>query len=346
MMSTSARKDDHLHIALERDVSFSETTTGLEAFSFVHQALPEMDLEDIDTSTTFLGHRLSFPLLIASMTGGTPQTGVVNQALAEAAQAAGIGMGLGSTRAMLEDPSVVETFQVRNSAPDVLLLANLGAVQLNYGYTVEDCRRLVDLTGADALYLHLNPLQETLQPEGNTHFSDLVRRIESVCAALPVPVVVKEVGGGLSPRTARLLVDAGVAALDVAGAGGTSWSQVEMHRLASSADREVAASFRDWGIPTAASIRMVRGVDPAIPLVASGGLTTGIDIAKSIALGADVASLATPILRAALESPEALLSKIAVLRRQLCIAMFLTASRNIQALKRAELIAARPRGDA
>lgn len=341
-MNTSTRKSDHLRITSEEDVSFAEATSGLEAYRFVHQALPEIDLDDVDTSTTLLGHHLSFPLLIASMTGGTPQAGQVNRTLAEAAQAAGIGMGLGSTRAMLEDPAVAETFQVRSIAPDVPLFANLGAVQLNYGYTVDDCMRLVALTEADGLYLHLNPLQETLQPEGNTRFAGLVQRIASVCAALPVPVIVKEVGGGLSSRVARLLCDAGVAALDVAGAGGTSWSQVELHRLTSPADREVAASFRDWGIPTAASIRMVRETDATITLLASGGLRTGTDIAKAIALGANAATMATPILRAALESPEALESRIRLLRRQLTITMFLTASPDIRALGRAELVSAQP----
>lgn len=344
-MSTGARKDDHLRIALERDVSFGNTTAGFEAYRFVHQALPEIDLTAVDTSTTFLGHRLAFPLLIASMTGGTPQTGEINRVLATAAQAAGIGMGLGSTRVILEDPSAATTFQVRRYAPDIALFANLGAVQLAHGVTVEDCARLVTLTGADGLILHLNPLQEILQREGDSRFADLLSRIEKVCTTLAVPVIVKEVGGGLSSRAARLLVDAGVAALDVAGAGGTSWSQVELHRLESPVDREVAASFRDWGIPTTTSIRMVRDVDAHIPLVASGGLTTGIDIAKAIALGADVAALASPILRVAIASPEALAAKIEVLKRQLTIAMFLTGSPDIVALKHAQLIASSPGGD-
>ncbi len=341
-MSTGARKDDHLRIALERDVSFGNTTTGFETYRFVHQALPELDLTAVDTSTTFLGHHLAFPLLIASMTGGTPQTGEVNRVLATAAQAAGIGMGLGSSRVILEDPSAAATFQVRAYAPDIALFANLGAVQLVHGVTVEDCAHLVELTDADGLILHLNPLQEVLQREGNTCFEGLLSRIEQVCTALPVPVVVKEVGAGLSPRAARLLVDAGVAALDVAGAGGTSWSQVELHRLESPVDREVAASFRDWGIPTTTSVRMVRDVDADIPLVASGGLVTGIDIAKAIALGADVAAMATPILRAASESPQALAAKFEVLRRQIAITMFLTGSPDITTLKRAQLIPTSP----
>lgn len=344
-MSTQARKDDHLRIALEDEVTFGETTSGFEAYRFVHQALPEMNLADVDTATTFLGHRLSFPLLIASMTGGTPKAGEVNRILATAAQAAGIGMGLGSTRVILEDPGAVTTFQVRRFAPDIALFANLGAVQLAHGVTVADCERLVALTGADGLILHLNPLQEVLQREGDTAFADLLSRIEAVCTALSVPVIVKEVGSGLSQRVARLLVDAGVAALDVAGAGGTSWSQVELHRLVAPVDREVAAGFRDWGIPTATSIRMVRDVDATIPLIASGGLTTGIDIAKAIVLGADVAALAAPILRAANESPEALATRIEALRRQFTITMFLTASPDVATLRRAQLIPSSSRSD-
>jgi isopentenyl-diphosphate delta-isomerase len=336
-METGARKDDHLRITMEEDVSFSRVGTGLEAYRFVHQALPEIDLDAVDTSTRFLGHWLSFPMLIASMTGGTTQTGHVNRLLAEAAQAAGIGMGLGSTRAMLEQPDVTNTYQMRKVAPDLVMFANLGAVQLNCGYTAEDCRRLVGLTEADGLYLHLNPLQEVLQAEGDTHFANLLQRIEEVCSALTVPVIVKEVGWGLSARVARLLINAGVSALDVAGAGGTSWSQVERFRLEDPVSREVAAGFRDWGIPTAESIKMVRSVDSHIPLAASGGLKTGIDIAKCLALGADVATVAAAILRAAIESPEALASRIEVLRRQLQIAMFATGCQDILALKQAEL---------
>lgn len=335
---TGARKDDHIRIALEEDVSFAGTTNGLEAYRFEHCALPELSLDEIDPSTEFLGHRLSYPLLIASMTGGTTQSATFNRILAEAAGAVGIGMGLGSTRVMLENPQVADTFQVRRYAPDILLLANLGAVQLNHGYDAEACRQLVDLTKADGLYLHLNPLQEALQPEGDTEFSGLLRRIEAVCKALPVPVIVKEVGWGLSTSIARRLIEAGVAALEVAGAGGTSWSQVEFHRLGASADREVAESFRNWGIPTAESLVQLRAMAPDLPLIASGGLRTGIEVAKCLALGADVAALAAVLLRAAAASPEALQERISIICRQLTIAMFVTGSAHIGALKTAPLV--------
>ncbi len=335
---TKLRKDEQVRINLEEDVAFDRVTTGLEHFRFLHQAAPECDLADVDTATDFLGHRLSFPLLIASMTGGTQWTGEINRVLAEAAQAMGIGMGLGSMRVVLEDPETAITFQVRRYAPNIVLLANLGAVQLNYGYGPDDCRRLVELVAADGLFLHLNPLQEALQPEGNTRFDGLLRRIEAVCRALEVPVIAKEVGAGLSERAARQLIDCGVAALDISGAGGTSWSQIEMHRGQDTVQREVAAAFRDWGIPTAQSLRMARAVAPDIPLVASGGLRTGLDIAKTLAFGADVTTMAGALLQAAAESSQALYDRLEIIRRQLTIAMFASGAPTIAQLKQTPLV--------
>lgn len=335
---TSTRKDDHIRINLEEDVSFDRLTTGFERYQFAHQTLPECDLVEVDTRTTFLGHDLAFPLLIASMTGGTEWAGRINRTLAEAAQTFGIGMGLGSMRTALESPETIPTFQVRKYAPDILLLANLGAIQLNYGYGPDECQRIVDLVEADGLFLHLNPLQEALQPEGNTHFSGLLNRIEAVCKVLEVPVIVKEVGGGMSERAARSLVDAGVAALDVSGAGGTSWSQVEMYRGQNTVQREVAAAFRNWGIPTAQSLQMARKAAPEIPLIASGGLHTGLDIGKAIALGADATTMAAAILRAAAESPQALHDRIEIIRRQLTVAMFAAGAPNVPTLKNTLLL--------
>jgi isopentenyl-diphosphate delta-isomerase len=336
-LKTGARKDDHIHINLEEDVSFNRTTTGLERYRFVHQALPEMDLDDVDTTTTFLGHRLAFPVMIGSMTGGTPRAGEINRILAESAATAGIGMGLGSTRAMLEDHDAAWTFQMRRYAPDIVLFANLGAVQLNYGYGIDACRTIVEQTEADGLFLHLNPLQEALQPEGDTNFSSLVSRIESVCKALTVPIIVKEVGWGMSSKVTRWLLDAGVAAIDVAGAGGTSWSQVEMHRSESRVQREVAASFRDWGIPTSEAILEARSISADVPLIASGGLRTGIDVAKCLALGADVATLAGVILRAADKGPKRLAEQIEILHRQLKVAMFVSGATTVAELHDVEM---------
>ncbi len=335
--STVRRKDDHIRINLEEDVTFAQLTTGLERYRFTHQALPELDLAEVDVRAAFLGKSLAFPLLIASITGGSEQTARLNQILAEAAQVYGLGMGLGSMRAALERPEMAWTFQVRKYAPDILLLANLGAVQLNYGYGPEHCQRAVELTAADGLILHLNPLQEALQPEGDTRFSGLLSKIEAVCRALEVPVIVKEVGWGLSEAAARRLCAAGVAALDVAGAGGTSWSQVELHRSQTEAQREVAATFREWGIPTAEAILRVRRAAAAIPLIASGGLRDGVQIAKALALGADLASMAAPLLRAAAQSPETLHMRLEIIRRQLQIAMFVAGAGNIAALKHTSL---------
>lgn len=332
------RKADHIRISLEEDVSFETLTSGFERYRFVHCALPEISLEAVDTAVVFLGKRLQAPLLISSMTGGTPQGREINRRLARAAQEAGIGMGLGSLRAALEDPTLAETYRVRDVAPDILLLANLGAVQLNYGYTVDHCRRAVEMVEADGLVLHLNPLQEALQPEGQTDFSGLLRKIEAVCRALEVPVIVKEVGWGLSADVARRLADAGVAALDVAGAGGTSWSQVEMYRAENGLQRAVAAAFRDWGIPTAEAVREVRQALPHIPIVASGGIRDGIQVAKAIALGATVCGVARPFLVAAAESAEAVAETAAVLITQLRVAMFAVGAPDLSALARAPLV--------
>ncbi len=326
------RKADHIRINLEEDVS-SWLSTGLERLHFVHQALPELDLDAIDLGVTLLGKRLRAPLLISSMTGGTEEARHINRRLAEAAQAAGIAMGLGSARAALEDPSLASTYQVRDLAPEILLLANLGAVQLNYGYTVDHCRRAVEMVEADGLVLHLNPLQEALQPEGDRNWANLLTKIEQVCRALPVPVVAKEVGWGISERAARQLAEAGVAAIDVAGAGGTSWSQVEMHRARDPLLARVATHFRDWGIPTAESIQMVRRGAPEMPIIASGGLRTGVDVAKAIALGATAAGMAGPFLRAAVHSTEAVLEFIEEVTLTLRVAMFGVGAADIASLQ-------------
>ncbi len=334
---TGQRKGDHLRINLDEDVSHP-TLTGLEQYHFVHRALPEMDLDQVDTCVIFLNRSLRAPLLISSMTGGTAEARQINARLAAAAQAAGIAMGLGSLRAALEDPQLADTYRVRPAAPDILLLANLGAVQLNYGYDASHCLRAVELVEADGLILHLNPLQEALQPEGNTRWAGLLKKIEAVCRTLPVPVIAKEVGWGISEETARQLADAGVAAIDVAGAGGTSWSQVERHRARDEVSRRVAALFHDWGIPTAESLLAVRRAAPNLPLIASGGLRHGLDVAKAVALGASLAGLAGPFLRAAATSSQAVADLIEELTRALRIAMFSVGANDIAALQSTPLI--------
>jgi isopentenyl-diphosphate delta-isomerase len=337
-MTVEQRKADHIRVNLEEDVSFDRLTVGFERYRFIHQALPELDLRQVDLGTTFFGKRLNAPVLISCMTGGTDQARQINRNLAIAAQHYGIPMGLGSQRAGIVHPEKADTFKVRDVAPDILLFANLGAVQFNYGFGLDECRRAVAMIEADALVLHLNPLQEAVQPEGDVDFSGLAKKIEAVCKQLEVPVIAKEVGWGISEQTARLLIDAGVAAIDVAGSGGTSWSQVEMYRAPTDLHQRVAAAFRDWGIPTSESIQMVRRAAPDIPIIASGGLRSGIDIAKAIALGAHLGGMAGPFLKAAAVSVEAVMETIEETIRVLRIAMFSAGAGDLAALQRTPLV--------
>jgi len=334
------RKLEHLKICLNHSVR-SATTTGLERYRLVHRALPEMALCDVDMRLRFLGRELAAPMLISAMTGGTELAQVVNLNLAAAAQALGLGMGLGSQRAGIEDEDLMDTYRVRRVAPDILLLANLGAVQLNYGYGPEQCLRAVEMIGADALVLHLNPLQEALQPGGNTDFGRLLDKIAEVCRRLSVPVMVKEVGWGLSAHDALLLVQAGVAGLDVAGAGGTSWSEVERRRSATPEAALVARAFAAWGNPTAEALIEVRDACPGLPLVASGGLTNGIEAAICLALGANVVGIGLRILHAATNSAEMVQRELQVILSQLRVAMFCTGARTLGDLDRSRLA---PRG--
>ena len=329
---TSSRKSDHILINLHEDVQ-SSLQTGFERYHFVHNAVPEIDLSQVDLQTTFMGKRLNAPLLISSMTGGTAQADNINAVLAEAAQEKGIAMGAGSQRAMIEEPSLAASMKLRKYAPDILLFANLGAVQLNYGFGIAECEQAVEMIEADALILHLNPLQEALQPEGDTRFAGLLEKIHDICRKLPVPVIAKEVGWGLSKEAANQLVESGVAALDVAGAGGTSWSQVEMHRAKSPGMATIAAAFLDWGIPTADSLVEIRESLPEIPLIASGGLRTGIDVAKCIALGADLGGIAGPLLKAAIQSTETVSDLLDQITSQIQVSMFATGTADIQALR-------------
>jgi len=333
-----SRKADHIRINLEEDVSFKQQTTGLEHYFFMHTALPEIDLAAVDTGTIIFGKRLQSPLLISSMTGGTEQARTINRILAEAAQEAGIAMGLGSQRAAIEDPGLAPTYQVRDVAPDIPLFANIGAVQLNYGYGLEQCRRAVDMIAADALILHFNALQEAVQPEGDGNFAHLLDQVAVVCRDLPVPVIAKEVGWGFSEQDARRLVEAGVAAIDVAGAGGTSWSQVEMYRAPTARHAQVAGAFVDWGIPTAVSLRYCRAVAPTLPVFASGGIKDGIDAAKCIALGANLVGFAGKFLKAADQAGVAgVLETAAILTDQLRVAMFASGAANLTALAQTPL---------
>jgi isopentenyl-diphosphate delta-isomerase len=337
-LSIQQRKADHIRINLEEDVGFPNLTTGLERFRFTHQALPEIALNDVDASICVFGKRLSAPILVSSMTGGTAQAQVINRNLAAAAQQRGLAIGLGSQRTGLERDGAAETFRVRDIAPDVLLFANLGAVQLNYGYTSDECRRAVEMIEADGLILHLNPLQEVLQAEGDHNWRGLLAKIEQVCYKLEIPVIAKEVGWGISEHSARRLINAGVSGIDVAGAGGTSWSQVEMHRAPTERLRRLAAAFADWGIPTAESLGIVRRVRaemarPELAIFASGGIRSGQEIAKCVALSADLAGLASPFLKRAVESADAVMEEMELLEMELRIAMFCSGAVDIEALR-------------
>jgi isopentenyl-diphosphate delta-isomerase len=323
-----------VRINLERDVSSKGLTAGFERWRFVNCALPEIDLDEVRTSTVFLGRTLSAPLLISCMTGGTEQAKAINLTLARVAQEHALAMGLGSARALLEDPELLETFDVRSAAPDVLLFANLGAVQLNKGYGVDECRRLLELLRADALVLHVNAIQEALQPEGDTCFRGLVDRIARVCERIDAPVIVKEVGWGIDPDTVHALFEAGVAAVDIAGAGGTSWSEVERYRIEEPWRAQVAEEFAGWGIPTADALAGARRERSNGLLIASGGIRSGMDFAKAIALGADLAGIAGPFLRAANAGPDAASALARELTQVLRVAMFGLGERTIHDLQR------------
>ena len=326
------RKADHIKINLEQDVR-STLTTGLENYHFTHEALPELDLNRIDTSLSLFGKKLQSPILISSMTGGTAEAETINLRLAEAAQETGIAMGVGSQRAAIEHPEQAKTFQVRKVAPDILLFANLGAVQLNYGYGIDQCKAAVDMIEADALILHLNPLQEAVQDAGDVNFAGLSKKIEEVCKKIEVPVIAKEVGWGISEKTAKLLADCGVSAIDVAGAGGTSWSQVEMHRAPDEFTRQLAATFVGWGIPTSDSILNVVKAVPDITIFASGGIKDGLDIAKCIALGARLGGMAGQFLKAAAVSTEKAVEMMKLTKRQIEVTMFAAGVEKLETLK-------------
>ena len=325
------RKADHIKINLEEDVR-SALTTGLENYRFIHEALPELDLKRIDTSLNLFGKKLNSPILISSMTGGTAEAETLNLRLAEAAQECGLAMGVGSQRAAIEHSEQASTFQVRRVAPDILLFANIGAVQFNYGYGIDQCRKAVEMIQADALYLHLNPLQEAVQDAGDTNFEGLAKKIEAICTQLEVPVIAKEVGWGISERTAKLLSNCGVSAIDVAGAGGTSWSQVEMHRAPDEFTRQLAATFVGWGIPTAESILNVKKAVYDMTIFASGGIKDGLDIAKCIALGATLGGMAGKFLKAAAISTENVIEMMKLTKRQIEVTMFAAGTANLSIL--------------
>ena len=337
---TASRKKQHIDFTLNRNVGFRAKTTGFENLEFVNNALPEINLRDIRTSTSFLGHTLTAPLMISCMTGGYSDAMPINRQLAEVCEETGIAMGVGSQRQALEDTQYHRTFSVvREAAHSIPVVGNIGAAEVAMMKSAEGVLRLVDLIRADAFTVHLNPVQEFLQPEGNTNFRGVLQGIAMLVRELPVPVIVKEIGAGISADVARRLLDAGVRHIDVAGAGGTSWAGVEIMRRKNAGE---GLPFWDWGIPTARAVREVAGLKSAsmpFTLIASGGITSGIDVAKSVALGADLVGAARPMLQALHRGGKrSLRNLIAFWVKELRGVMFLTGSATIADLQRATLV--------
>ena len=330
------RKADHLDLAAAGDVAFQQTTNLLECVKLVHQAMPELRADGIDTSLTAFGKRLRAPLFIAAMTGGVERAAAINRELASIAETRGYGFGLGSQRAMHLDAAKAQTYQIRDVAPGALVLGNLGIVQAGH-MSAAEIRALLAQVGADALCLHLNPAMEMVQPGGDRDFTGCLATVARLVGELGLPIVVKETGCGLSLRTGRQLASAGVRHVDVSGAGGTSWVAVEMHR-ASGTERALGEAFREWGIPTAASVAWMTSIG-FDTVIATGGIATGLQVAKAIALGATAAGIARPVLQALTsggrEGAERLLDGI---EAELRTAMLLAGAGSLTALRRAPRI--------
>ncbi|MFQ5493096.1 MAG: type 2 isopentenyl-diphosphate Delta-isomerase [Candidatus Dojkabacteria bacterium] len=325
------RKLDHINIVLGKEVEpFSYSS--FDGYRLPYKALPEVSLDSIDTSTEFLGSNLRFPFVISSMTGGPDKGKTINRNLAEAAEEAGVALGLGSMRVVLRKPESIPSFDVKRYCPSVPLLANLGLVQLNYGLGADEINRIVDSINADGIFLHINPLQEAVQPEGDTNFEKLLPKLEKVLPKMKKPVVIKEVGTGIDKDSAQMLADVGIRWIDVSGTGGTSWSWVEGYRR----DDDLGKVFRHEGIPTCEAIMQAKEIK-GVNLIAGGGIRNGIHIAKAIVMGAKLATSAKPLLDPALSSSEAVLNELNKLRHELMIAMFITGSKNLKDLSKLKL---------
>ena len=331
MSELEKRKVEHVKIVAQKD-EMDRRKFYFDELRLTHRALPEIDLKAIDPSVEFMGKKLSFPLLISSMTGGGDKLfRKINTNLAAAAEAEGVAMGVGSQRIFFTDSTSKSSFDLRNVAPSALLFSNLGAVQFNEDITLQHARAVVQMLKADALCLHLNPLQEAVQPGGDTNFSNLRKKIGEIVQGLEVPVIVKEVGAGISAADAELLIKAGVKYIDVAGAGGTSWSRVEGER---SDDSSLGHLFQDWGIPTPQALKQLAPLN--VTLIASGGIRSGVDMAKAVVLGASLCGAARPFLNPAMDSPEAVRKVIQRLKREFVTAMFLLGADRVEKIKGCE----------
>jgi isopentenyl-diphosphate delta-isomerase len=335
---TRKRKAEHIKICLEHKAQARNATTGFEDVHLVHKALPEVDRETIDLSTTVLGHKFAAPLIVGAMTGGTEEATKINANIAEAVEKLGLGMGVGSQRAAIEDKELAETFTiVRKKAPNAFLIANIGAVQLVNGYGANEAKKAIEMIDADALAIHLNAMQEAVQPEGQTDFHGVLAKIGEFAGKLDKPVIVKETGAGIAAEQAREFERAGVAAIDVGGLGGTSFAAVEHFRAETNEQRLLADAFWDWGIPTAASLVEVAQT-VKIPVIASGGLRSGVDVAKALALNACLASVAQPVLEAAVKSAVETEKVISRFVEELRNTMFLVGAQNVKALAKVPVV--------
>jgi isopentenyl-diphosphate delta-isomerase len=332
------RKKQHLDIVLSGRAHGVSRASGFDVIRFEHVALPELDLDRLDLTTEILGKSINMPFMVSSMTGGPELAVTINHNLAIACEELQIPLAVGSQRVAIEGDDLGGLGkELRQLAPRIPILANIGAAQLNTGFGLAEAQRAVDMLGADALIIHLNPLQEAVQPEGDRNWSGLSAKIGALCRSLSVPIAVKEVGYGISPTVARQLLSVGVAVIDVAGAGGTSWTAIEAERAATTAQAAIANAFADWGQPTAQLVQAVRTACPDAFIIASGGISNGVDAAKAIRLGANIVAQAAPVLKAALVSPEAVVEHFAVMTEQLRIACFCTGSANLAELRHARL---------
>ncbi|MCW4001975.1 MAG: type 2 isopentenyl-diphosphate Delta-isomerase [Candidatus Bathyarchaeota archaeon] len=330
------RKVDHIRVCLEENVQAQRKTTGFEDIFLVHKALPEIERKQIGLSTVVFKHEFSAPLLVGAMTGGTEKASKINAAIAEAVEELGLGMGVGSQRVAIEDPRLEGSFAIaREKAPTAFLVANIGGAQLVDGYGAKEAKRAVKILKANALAIHLNPLQEAVQPEGETNYSGVIDKIGEITRALEVPVIVKETGAGIATEEAKKLEEAGVAGIDVAGVGGTSWAAVEFHRAKRARDKfrqRLGQTFWDWGIPTAPSlVEVARSVH--IPVIASGGIRFGTEAAKSLALGASLVSMTAPILKATTKGPEEVKQTLQFVIEELRNTMFLVGAESVLKLQ-------------
>lgn len=340
MDETAKRKSSHVDLVLNENINYLKTT-GLEKYEFVHNALPEVDFAEIDTSIGFFSHRFSAPIIVSSMTGGYEHAGRINSAIAELCREKNIGMGVGSQRQALQNSDYLETFKVvRRIAKDIFVMGNIGAAQVADGFALKEVRKIVDMVEANALAVHLNALQEFIQPEGDRNFRGVLKGISKLVRTLRIPVIVKETGAGIGGKAAKLLIEAGASAIDVSGAGGTSWAAIEALRRD---DMRIGRKFWDWGIPTAEALVEVNKLKTRkrIKLICSGGIRDGIDVAKSIALGADLCAGAQPFLKALDKGgTKGLIKEFENWVEELKGAMFLTGSRNLNQLKKARIVKA------